>query len=120
MYNQPRADTEQNLKKGMIMLLPGDLKNINELILYLRQELAHHPENMSLKQQENVAIGVVGLMVNEEFDKWRREYPILDTIWDIAVDLEWSNVGSLEDASESWRVIARMVDELEQQVNAAN
>lgn len=91
------------------MLLPGELKEIHEVAAFLRQELSLHPENMSFKEQERIAAGIVGLGVSDLFDDWRRDYPSLGKIYDIATDLEWSNVDS---APISWQEIERLTDEL--------
>lgn len=67
-------------------------------------------------QQEHVAASIVGLGVNDKFDEWQRDYPVLEKIFALAVDLERSNVASEADISDYWKTISHLVDELEKQI----
>lgn len=100
------------------MLLPNELQTIQEVVEFLRQELAAHPKAVSGRDQEHIAAGIVGLGVSDKFDEWRQGYPKLQKIFDLASDLEWSNVASENDILAYWDSIARLTDELDQQVKS--
>lgn len=96
------------------MLLPGTIKNDQELVAFLRQELALQPEKMSIKEQEHVAAGIVGLLVNDLSDDWRKTYSVFNEIFELAANLEWSNTADYE---EDWQKLRELIRELDWQVS---
>jgi hypothetical protein len=113
VYDYLRA--EQEKQKGNIMS-PDDIHTIQQFIQYCREILALKPEYMSEKEQESPAAGIVGACIGEEQREWERIYPQFVEIFDIAAELEISNVAN---TTESWRRISTLVNELDRQVNAA-
>lgn len=94
------------------MFSPIKLTDIHQVVAFLQQELAQHPQVMSAEQQERAAAAIVGLGANDKFDAWREQYPKLGKIFDLASDLEWSNVASTDDTRLYWQTVAALVDEL--------
>lgn len=92
------------------MLKPGEIKDLDELIKFFRENNALHPERMPKAQQEEAAARIVGLHVNEHLDKWLDSYSELLEIMELAEDLEWSNVVNVQ---EAWARMYGLVDLLE-------
>jgi len=49
------------------------------------------------------------------FSKWREDYPIVNEIQALAVDLSWSNATNVD---EDWEKLLNYIHALEQQVKA--
>lgn len=97
-----------------IHMLPDNVDTIQELIRYSYEILAEHPEDMSEKDMESPAAGIVGLYMNEHYDEWTKKYPQTVDILDRASNLEISN--SFMPRGD-WQAIRRLVNELNEQVN---
>ncbi len=94
---------------------PDDIHTIEAFIFYCKEILTERPEYMYEKDQERFAAGIVGACMNNEYESMEQDHPELTEIFDIAADLEISNV---DNTTLSWRRIKQLVGDLERRIDA--
>lgn len=110
-------DEVDALLSPRVMILPGELTSIQEVVYFLRQELTPKPGSLPVQSQENIAASIVGLGVNDKLKGWSQQYKALDKILDLATDLEWGNLANPNDAGAYWQSIEELTNELEHEIS---
>lgn len=89
---------------------------IEEFITYCYKILALKPEYMDEKAQESPAAGIISAFPGGGYEKLSSAYPEVEQIFDIASNLEISNV---DNTTLSWRQIRQLVEDLDRKVHSS-